>query len=127
MQRLSAVDALFVDMETKRMHNSVVAVLVVDPAGVPGGYTYAKIRQHFADRLDEIPAYRRRLVHVPFGLALPLWVDDPDFDLDAHIHRAGLPSPGGRAELADFVARVAGHSLDHDRPLWETWVVEGLE
>ena len=127
MQRLSAVDALFVDMETKRMHNSVVAVLVVDPEGVPGGYTYAKIRQHFADRLDEIPAYRRRLVHVPFGLALPLWVDDPDFDLDAHIHRAGLPSPGGERELAEFVADVAGRALDRDRPLWETWVVEGLE
>ncbi len=127
MQRLSAVDALFVDMETKRMHNSVVAVLVVDPAGMPGGYSYAQIRQHFADRLDEIPAYRRRLVHVPFGLALPLWVDDPDFDLDAHIHRAGLPSPGGRAELAEFVAGVAGRSLDRERPLWETWVVEGLE
>jgi diacylglycerol O-acyltransferase len=127
MQRLSAVDALFVDMETKRMHNSVVAVLVLDPTGVPGGYTYGKIRQRFADRLDEIPAYRRRLVHVPFGLALPLWVDDPDFDLDAHIHRAGLPSPGSHAELAEFVADVAGRALDRDRPLWETWVVEGLE
>ena len=127
MQRLSAVDALFVDMETKRMHNSVVAVLVVDPEGMPGGYSYAKIRQHFADRLDEIPAYRRRLVHVPFGIALPLWVDDPDFDLDCHIHRAGLPSPGGRRELAEFVGDVAGRSLDRDRPLWETWVVEGLE
>ncbi len=127
MQRLSAVDALFVEMETKRMHNSVVAVLVLDPSGMPGGYSYETIRQHFAERLDEIPAYRRRLVHVPFDLALPLWVDDPDFDLDSHIHRAGLPSPGGQAELAEFVADVAGRSLDRDRPLWETWVVEGLE
>ncbi len=127
MQRLSAVDALFVEMETRRMHNSVVAVLVLDPSGMPGGYTYDQIRRHFADRLDEIPAYRRRLVHVPFDIALPLWVDDPDFDLDCHIHRAGLPSPGGQAELAEFVADVAGRSLDRDRPLWETWVVEGLE
>jgi diacylglycerol O-acyltransferase / wax synthase len=127
MQRLSTVDALFVEMETKRMHNSLVAVLIVDPEGMPGGYSYAAVRQHFADRLDEIPDYRRRLVHVPFGLGLPLWVDDPDFDLDAHIHRAGLPSPGGKAELAEFVADVAGRALDRERPLWETWVVEGLE
>jgi WS/DGAT/MGAT family acyltransferase len=127
MQRLSAVDALFVEMETKRMHNSVVAVLILDPSGMPGGYSYETIRQHFADRLDEIPAYRRRLVHVPFGIALPLWVDDPDFDLDTHIHRAGLPSPGGQRELAEFVSDVAGRSLDRERPLWETWVVEGLE
>jgi diacylglycerol O-acyltransferase / wax synthase len=127
MQRLSAVDALFVEMETKQMNNSVVAVLVLDPSQMPDGYSYEQVRQHFADRLDEIPAYRRRLVHVPFDLALPLWVDDPDFRLDAHIHRAGLPSPGGQAELAEFVADVAGRPLDRDRPLWETWVVEGLE
>jgi diacylglycerol O-acyltransferase len=127
MQRLSAVDALFVEMETKRMNNSVVAVLVLDPSGMPGGYSYEQIKQHFADRLDEIPAYRRRLVHVPFDIALPLWVDDPDFHLDAHIHRAGLPSPGGQTELAEFVGDVAGRALDRDRPLWETWVVEGLE
>jgi diacylglycerol O-acyltransferase len=127
VQRLSAVDAMFVETETKRMNQHVVAVLVLDPAGMPGGYSYASIRDHFASRLDAIPAYRRRLVHVPFRLGLPLWVDDPDFDLDAHIHRRGLPAPGGRAELEEFVAGVAGRALDRDRPLWETWVVEGLE
>ena len=126
MQRLSAVDALFVETETKRMNQHVVAVLILDPSGIPGGYSFAGIRDHFASRLDEIPAYRRRLVHVPFRLGLPLWVDDPDFDLDAHIHRSALPSPGGDPELAEFVSGVAGRSLDRDRPLWETWVVEGL-
>jgi diacylglycerol O-acyltransferase len=126
MQRLSAVDALFVETETKRMNQHVVAVLILDPSGIPGGYSFDGIRDHFASRLDEIPAYRRRLVHVPFRLGLPFWVDDPDFDLDAHIHRSALPSPGGDAELAEFVSGVAGRSLDRDRPLWETWVVEGL-
>jgi diacylglycerol O-acyltransferase len=126
MQRLSAVDTLFVETETKRMNQHVVAVLVLDPSGMPGGYSFASIRDHFASRLDEIPAYRRRLVNVPFRLGLPLWVDDPDFNLDAHIHRRALPSPGSNVELAEFVAGVAGRSLDRDRPLWETWVVEGL-
>src|ERR1700712_4399 len=119
MQRLSGVDALFVDMETRRMHNVLVAVLVVDPAEMPGGYSFDVIKRHIASRLDEIPAYRRRLVHVPFDFALPLWIEDPDFDLDAHVHRAGLPAPGGKVELAEFVADVAGRALDRDRPLWE--------
>ena len=63
---------------------------------------------------------------MPFRLGLPLWVDDPEFDLDAHIHRRALPSPGGDTELTEFVAGIAGRSLDRDRPLWETWVLEGL-
>ena len=60
MQRLSAVDALFVETETKRMNQHVVAVLILDPSGIPGGYSFAGIRDHFASRLDQIPAYRRR-------------------------------------------------------------------
>ncbi len=127
MQRLSAVDALFVETETRRMNQHVVAVLILDPAGMPGGYSFGAIRDHFASRLDDIPVYRQRLVSVPFRLGLPLWVDDPDFDIDAHIHRRALPAPGSRRELAEFVAGVAGRPLDRDRPLWETWVVEGLE
>ena len=126
MQRLSGVDALFIEMETKRTSQAVMAVLVLDPSGIPGGYSFKAIKDHFASRLDEIPNFRRRLVHIPFRLGHPMWVDDPDFDVDAHIHRAGLPAPGGSAELAEFVADVAGRSLDRDRPLWETWVVEGL-
>jgi WS/DGAT/MGAT family acyltransferase len=127
VQRLSAVDALFVEMETRRMHQHVVAVLVLDPKEMPGGYSFDSIKAHFASRLDDIPAYRHRLVQVPFGLGDPLWVDDPDFDIDVHIRRAALPAPGGQVELAEFVADVSGRGLHRERPLWETWVVEGLE
>jgi diacylglycerol O-acyltransferase / wax synthase len=127
VQRLSGVDGLFIETETKRMPQAVVAVLVLDPSGIPGGYSYQVIKEHFASRLDEIPAFRRRLMHVPLRIGRSILVDDPDFDIDAHIHRAGLPAPGGRRELAEFVADVAGRSLDRDKPLWQAWVVEGLE
>ena len=127
MQRLSGVDGLFVEMETKRMPQAVVAVLVLDPSGIPGGYAYEVIRDHFASRLDEIPSFRRRLLHVPLRLGRSILVDDPDFDVDNHIHRAGLPAPGSRRELAEFVADVAGRPLDRGRPLWEAWVLEGLD
>jgi WS/DGAT/MGAT family acyltransferase len=80
-----------------------------------------------ASRLDRAPAFRRRLARVPFNLGRPVWVDDTDFDLDYHVRRAALPSPGGPEELAGFAADVAGRPLDRSRPLWEMWVVEGVE
>ncbi len=64
---------------------------------------------------------------MPFGLHVPVWIEDPDFDLDYHLRRAALPAPGGAAELAAFVADVAGRPLDRRHPLWEAYVVEGLE
>ncbi len=67
------------------------------------------------------------MVEVPFRLGQPAWVDDPEFDIDNHVQRAALPSPGGMRELADFAADVASRQLHRDRPLWEMWVVEGLE
>ena len=78
-------------------------------------------------RLHLVPPLRRRLVEVPFGLNVPSWIDDPDFDLDYHVRRAALPAPGTPQQLAAFAADVAGRPLDRDHPLWEMYVVEGLE
>jgi diacylglycerol O-acyltransferase / wax synthase len=64
---------------------------------------------------------------VPFQLNNPLWVDDPDFDIDFHVRRVALPKPGGMRELAGLTADIAGRQLDRSRPLWEMWLVEGLE
>jgi WS/DGAT/MGAT family acyltransferase len=74
-----------------------------------------------------LPPFRRRLLTVPFGLHHPLWVEDPDFDLEYHVRRAALPAPGGEAELAEFAEQVMARPLDRSRPLWEMYVVEGLE
>ena len=88
---------------------------------------YAQIRRVIAQRLHLVGPLRQRAVRVPFGLHHPVWVDDPDFELDDHLSRASLPSPGGRAELDAFVAAAMSRPLDPDRPLWEMFVVEGLD
>jgi WS/DGAT/MGAT family acyltransferase len=83
-------------------------------------------RERIESRLDLLEPLRRRLLHVPFGLDHPFWIDDPDFDLDHHVHHATLPSPGTEAELAELVCDVIGRPLDRNRPLWEAHVIDGL-
>ncbi len=107
------------------MHLILVAVL--DPTDVPGGFTAATMKRLIEQRIDKLPPFRRRVVRVPFGLHHPLWIEDPGFDLDFHVRQVAVPAPGGEHELAAFVGEVAGWPLDRDRPLWQMWVVEGLE
>ena len=127
MQRLTGLDATFLYMETPTMHMHVASTCVFDPTTVPGGYSFEKVRELVENRLPLLPPFRRRLVEVPFSLHHPLWIEDPDFDLDYHVRRAALPAPGGDRELAEFAAEVMGRPLDRTKPLWEMWVVEGLE
>ncbi len=107
------------------MHVAIVAVF--DPSTVPGGYSYRRIRQLLNDRIPQVPVFQRRLVEVPMRLGFPVWVDDPEFDIDNHLRRAALPSPGGMRELAEFAGDVISRQLHRDRPLWEMWIVEGLK
>jgi WS/DGAT/MGAT family acyltransferase len=127
MQRLTGLDATFLYMETPTTHMTVASTCVFDPSTVPGGYSFEKVRALVENRLPLLPPFRRRLVDVPFSLHHPLWIEDPDFDLDYHVRRAALPSPGSDHELAEFAAEVMGRPLDRTRPLWEMYVVEGLE
>lgn len=127
MKRLTGIDATFLYMETPTNHMHVASTAVFDPSTVPGGYSFEKVRQLVMERLPLVPPFRQRLVEVPFGLHHPLWVEDPDFDLDYHLRRAALPAPGGDRELAEFAEEVTSRQLDRRRPLWEMYVVEGLE
>jgi WS/DGAT/MGAT family acyltransferase len=127
MQRLSGLDAAFLSMETASAHMHVLGVAVVDPSSAPEPFTFERVRTLVSTRMPLIPAFRRRLVTVPFDVHHPLWVEDPGFDLDFHTRRVALPAPGGPVELAEFVADVAGRALDRSKPLWELWFVEGLE
>jgi len=127
MQRLSGLDATFLYMETPAAHLHVASTIILDPSTAPGGWTFEKARSLVENRLPLLPPFRRRLVQVPFGLHHPVWIEDPDFDLDYHLRRAALPAPGGRFELEQFAADVMGRPLDRSRPLWEMYVVEGLE
>ena len=127
MQRLTGMDASFLYLETATNHMHVAATAIFDPSTVPGGYSFEKVRDLVDSRLHLLPPFRRRLLTIPFELHHPLWIEDPDFDLEYHVRRAALPAPGGEAELAEFAEQVMARPLDRDRPLWEMYVVEGLE
>jgi diacylglycerol O-acyltransferase / wax synthase len=126
MEQLTGLDATFLYMETPSLHMHVSMAAVLDPSHVPGGYSYEKLRDLVGARLALAPVFRRRLVEVPFRLGHPYWIDDQDFDLDYHMHRAVLPSPGGTDELARFVGDICSRQLDRSKPLWEMHIVEGL-
>ncbi|HYF45392.1 MAG TPA: wax ester/triacylglycerol synthase domain-containing protein, partial [Acidimicrobiales bacterium] len=127
MERLSGLDATFLYLETPTLHMHVALTAVLDPATMPEPYSFEGIKEFLASRIHLVPPFRRRLVEVPFKLNHPVWVDDPDFDLDHHVRRIGAPSPGGRRELGAVTGQIASTQLDRRRPLWELWVVEGLE
>src|SRR5687767_3529938 len=127
MQRLSGLDATFLYLESNSNLMHVASTAVFDPTTVPEGYSFEGVKELVASRLHLLPPFRRRLVEIPFQIHHPLWIEDPDFDLDYHLRRAALPAPGGDAELAEFSESVMGRPLDRSRPLWEMYVVEGLE
>ena len=127
MEPLSGLDASFLYLETPTLHMHVEMVTVFDPATVPGGYSFAKMQAQIASRTHQAPVFRRLLVEVPFRLGHPVWVDDPHFDIDYHVRRTAVPAPGGLLELADLAGDIASRQLDRSKPLWEIWVVEGVD
>lgn len=127
MERLKGADASFLYMENRVVHMHVTGVMVLDPSTMAGGYRFETFRDHIVERLHLIPPFRRRLMRVPFGIDHPVWVDDPDFDLDDHLHHHRLRAPGRIDDLATFVGNYASHPLDETRPLWDMVVVEGIE
>lgn len=91
------------------------------------GFIYETLLDLVANRIAYVPRYRQRVRQVPAGLGGPVWVDDADFDLSYHVRRSGLPRPGTSEQLAEFVARTQSRLLDRSRPLWEVYLVEGLQ
>jgi WS/DGAT/MGAT family acyltransferase len=124
---MSGIDPMFIYSETAVSPMEVAYACVFDPATAPGGYSFDSVRDHLAARLPTLPAFRRRLMTVPMGLDHPRWVDDPEFDLGNHLHRAALPATEGGEGLSDLVADVMGHPLDPDQAPWEMHVIEGLD
>jgi diacylglycerol O-acyltransferase len=127
MQRLTGLDASFLYLETPSSHMHVAGLMILDPSSVEGGVSLEAVKAVYGARLHLAPPFRRRLAQVPLGLHHPLWIEDPDFDLDYHIRATALPSPGTAEQLATLVGRLSAIPLDRTRPLWEVWVIEGLE
>lgn len=91
-----------------------------------GGYRFSTFREKLAERVAAIPEFRRKLHNSPLNLLHPVWVEDEVFDVDRHLHRVAVPSPGDRETLAELCAHFAGQPLDRARPLWEMYVIEGV-
>jgi diacylglycerol O-acyltransferase / wax synthase len=127
MERLSGMDATFLYVETPAGHMHVAMTGIYDVSTMEGGYSFDKIKETIAQRLPLVPPFRRRLVEVPFQFHHPVWIEDPNFNLDYHVRRIGCPAPGGRRELAEVAGQIASIPLDRTRPLWEAWVIEGLK
>jgi WS/DGAT/MGAT family acyltransferase len=123
MESMSALDAsfLYVENEVNHMHIAVVAIFE-GPAPVG-----SEFEAMIASKLPRVPRYRQKVRFVPFDLGRPVWVDDPHFNLGYHVRHTALPAPGSDEQLRTLVGRVMSQQLDRAKPLWEVWVVEGLE
>ena len=127
MERLSGLDAFFLYLETPTQPLNVCCILQLDTATMPGGYTFDRFRDALALRLDSVPEFRLKLADSQLNLDHPVWIDDDDFQLGRHLQRVGIPTPGGRRELADICSDIASMPLDRDHPLWEMWVIEEID
>lgn len=114
-------------LETATQPLQVFSVLELDPASIPGGYRYDRFRDALSERVRATPPLREKPSERFGNLDHPVWVEDVDFDIDRHVHRISLRTPGGRAELRELVGHLAGLPLDRRRPMWELWVIEGLD
>jgi WS/DGAT/MGAT family acyltransferase len=126
MQRMTGIDSMFIYSDTPETPMEIAYACVFDPASAPDGYSFERVRALLDERIPTLPSFRRRLVPVPLGLDHPRWVDDPEFDLSNHLHRAALPAPGGPVEFAAMAASVMGRPLMPAQPPWEMHVLEGL-
>ena len=128
MQQLTSLDAQFLNAETPTTVAHVGSLVMLDPSTAPDGrWDLDTVRAVFEPRLHLSPPLRRRLMQVPLGLSRPYWVEDPDFDIEFHLRELALPTPGTHEQLGEQVARIHARPLDRTRPLWEGYVITGIE
>ena len=123
LDRLTGVDASFLSNESASSHMHVGAILIFE--GPPP--RYVDLVEHVRGRLNLVPRFRQKLVVPPLEAGRPLWADDVNFNLSYHIRHTALPEPGGEAQLKRLCGRVFSQQLDRSKPLWELWLVQGLE
>ncbi len=123
VDRLSGLDASFLHMERAGAHMHVASTILF--TGSPP--SHGEFRDHIESRLHLVPRFRQKLRFVPLAQGRPVWVDDPFLNLNYHVRRTALPAPGSEEQLRNLAARIFSQQLDRTKPLWELWLVEGLE
>ena len=126
MKQLTGLDGSFLYMETPTTFGHVSGLAIYERPS-PGFDPFAAVHRRFKSMVGVLEPMRRRIVEVPMNLDHPYWIDDPNFDLDYHIRHMSLAPPGRPDQLADQIARIVGRPMDRTRPLWEVYVIEGLE
>ncbi|GAC66726.1 wax ester/triacylglycerol synthase family O-acyltransferase [Gordonia soli] len=126
VSRLSPRDAMFYFLDEGGSSTQLGALLIIPATDDRRRLDYPRLVSLVENRLQTMPRYRQIVRQVTLGLARPVWADDPDFDINFHIRRSGLPRPGGIEQLQDLIARVMARPLDRTRPLWEMYLIEGL-
>src|ERR671937_65974 len=123
MDRLSAIDASFLTNESSNAHMHVGAILIFE--GPPPAYE--DFLNHVRSRLHLVPRFRQKLAFPPIETGRPFWVDDPHFHLAYHVRHSALPAPGSEEQLRNIAGRLFSQALDRSKPLWELWLVQGLD
>ena len=124
MERMTGGDAVFLGMETPSTPQHVGCVAVLDVGA--GGVDIERLKRNVTRVLPRVPKFTRVVKQVPFGLDLPVWDDDADFDIDRHVRHIAVPPPGGREQVGDLIGELMSMQLDRRFPLWELWVIDGL-
>jgi WS/DGAT/MGAT family acyltransferase len=128
MKQLGILDSAFINLEQPNTPQHVGGLGIYDPSSAPGGFVRFKdVIAGFERRLSKMPLFRTRLVEVPGGLDRPYWVKDANFDVEFHLRHIALPEPGDWRQLCIQVARLHSRPLDMSRPLWEAYIIEGLD
>jgi len=128
VKQLSGLDASFINLETRQAPMHIGGFSIYDQSSVPGGLvTFKGILANIESRLHLARCFRQKLVESPLGLDHPYWIEDPDFDLEFHVRHIALPKPGDWRQLCIQVARIHARPIDLSRPVWEMYVIEGLD
>jgi diacylglycerol O-acyltransferase len=127
MRRMDGVSAFLFHQEQTGAIMHTLKISIMDVSEISGGWNYELFSKSIAQRMHLLPMFRWKALKVPFGLHHPVWVDDPDFDLDYHVRRIACPAPGDRKAFCELVSEVYAWPMDMSKPLWLCWVVEGLE
>lgn len=127
MEQLSGQDAMFLHAELEGLPQHIGGVSIYNQATAPGGKVrFKQILAMLNSRVHLSPIFRRKLAPVPLGLGRPYWAEDPDFDLEYHVRHIALPKPGDWRQLCILAARIHSQPLRRDKPLWEMYIIEGL-